>query len=130
VRISEALFSGSHLALSESDFGQLKQDGLPSTLLSKSDLAKPLTGLLAEAGLAAGGKQIKDALTRAAVSINGHACSIDDNNKAGECFSSGRSAYGRYFLVKVGKKSSTVRGGRLRGFSGAGKKLYEKGCHA
>ena len=105
IRISEALFSGSHAALSESDFGQLKQDGLPSTRLSRSDLAKPVTTILVEAGLVASGKQVKDALTRAAVSVNGHACTLEDNNKAEECFAAGRAAFGRYYLVRVGKKS-------------------------
>lgn len=105
IRISEALFSGSHTALSEGDFGQLKQDGLPSTRLSRSDLTKPVTTILVEAGLAATGKQVKDALTRAAVSINGHACTLEDNNKADECFAPERAVFGRYFLARVGKKS-------------------------
>lgn len=105
IRISEALFSGSHTALSEGDFGQLKQDGLPSTRLSRSDLTKPVTTILVEAGMAATGKQVKDALTRAAVSINGHACTLEDNNKADECFALERAVFGRYFLARVGKKS-------------------------
>jgi tyrosyl-tRNA synthetase len=105
IRISEALFSGTHTALSEGDFGQLKQDGLPSTRLSRSDLTKPVTTILVEAGLAATGKQVKDALTRAAVSINGHACTLEDNNKADECFALERAVFGRYFLARVGKKS-------------------------
>jgi tyrosyl-tRNA synthetase len=58
-----------------------------------------------EAGLAATGKQVKDALTRAAVSINGHACTLEDNNKADECFALERAVFGRYFLARVGKKS-------------------------
>ena len=105
IRISEALFSGTHTALSEGDFGQLKQDGLPSTRLSRSDLTKPVTTILVEAGMAATGKQVKDALTRAAVSINGHACTLEDNNKADECFAVERAVFGRYFLARVGKKS-------------------------
>ena len=105
IRISDALFSGSHAALSENDFGQLKQDGLPSTRLSSSDLMKPVTTILAEAGMAATGKQVKDALSRAAVSINGRACTLEDNNKAQECFAVGRALFGRYHLARVGKKS-------------------------
>ncbi len=105
IRISEALFAGTHAALSESDFEQLKQDGLPSTRLFRSDLAKPVTTILVESGLAATGKQVKDALSRAAVSINGHACTLEDNNNAAGCFAAGRAAFGRYYLVRVGKKS-------------------------
>lgn len=105
VRISEALFSGSHADLSESDFGQLKLDGLPSSRLSSADLSKPVTAIFVEAGVVATGKQVKDALSRAAVWVNGHACTLDENNRAEECFARGRAAFGRYYLVRVGKKS-------------------------
>ena len=69
--------------MSESDFEQLKQDGLSSSVLAPTDLADvPLTQLLADAEMAASGKQVKDALIRNAVFINGVAKSFDDNMRA------------------------------------------------
>ncbi|MCG3170489.1 MAG: Tyrosine--tRNA ligase [Pseudomonadales bacterium] len=105
LRITAALFAGSDSDLQESDFEQLKLDGLPSTRLAPVDLHKPLTTLFAESGAATSGKQVKDALTRAAVVINGRACSLDDNNRADACFAAERAAYGRFYLARLGKKN-------------------------
>ncbi|WP_372599797.1 tyrosine--tRNA ligase, partial [Amphritea sp.] len=105
MRITEALFSGNLADLSEADFEQLQLDGLPSSSLADVDLAEtPLTTLLSDAGLAASGKQIKDALQRNAVIVNGVQKGMDDNMKATEVFSTANGTYGRFFLVKLGKK--------------------------
>lgn len=104
-RITDALFTGAHSALSEGDFEQLKLDGLPTTCVSSADLVKPLTTIFVEAGAAASGKQVKDALTRGAVVINGRACMPEDNNVALTIFTREQAAYGRYFLARLGKKS-------------------------
>ncbi len=104
-RITAALFSGTHADLQQSDFEQLRLDGLPSTRLESTDLMKPLTTLLTESGAATSGKQVKDALTRSAVTVNGHACSLQDNNRAQECFAPERAAYGRFYLTRLGKKN-------------------------
>nr|WP_320136164.1 tyrosine--tRNA ligase [uncultured Amphritea sp.] len=105
MRITEALFSGNLADLSEADFEQLQLDGLPSSSLSAADLAEtPLTTLLSDAGLAASGKQIKDALQRNAVIVNGVEKGMDDNMKAAEIFTAANGIYGRFFLVKLGKK--------------------------
>lgn len=103
-RISEALFKGSVLDMSESDFEQLRLDGLPSSLLSDDLDNASLAKLLADSGLAASGKQVKDALGRGSVFINGIAVGAEDNMNAADCFSAGRSMYGKYFLTKLGKK--------------------------
>ncbi|MCW8196227.1 tyrosine--tRNA ligase [Proteobacteria bacterium 005FR1] len=104
-RITQALFESSLGALTEADLQQLKLDGLPSSSLRRGELAeKPLTQLLAEVGVAASGKQVKDALGRQAVTINGEAKSLDDNMRTEACFSPDAAYFGRYFLVKVGKK--------------------------
>lgn len=104
-RITQALFSDEMSGLSEVDFMQLQQDGLPSSKLVRADIIDtPLTQLLADAQMAASGKQIKDALVRNAVSVNGAAKSIDDNMRAADCFAGGGAFFGRFFLVKVGKK--------------------------
>lgn len=105
LRITAALFSGAHSDLGREDFEQLKLDGLATTRLPTADLAKPLTTIFTEAGVVASGKQVKDALTRGAVVINGRACSLEDNGRAADCFARENAAFGRYFLARVGKKT-------------------------
>ncbi len=103
-RITEALFSGNDESLSAEDYAQLQLDGLPSSALEVSSLEQtPLTQVLADAGLASG-KQVKDALARNAVLINGQSAGIDDMMKSAEVFAADRARFGRYFLVKLGKK--------------------------
>jgi tyrosyl-tRNA synthetase len=104
-RITEALFDGNTENLTESDYLQLQQDGLPSSKVLVADIASvPLTQLLVDAGMAESGKQIKDALMRGAVSVNGNAKTMDDNMNANSVFDFSNSVYGRFFLVKLGKK--------------------------
>jgi tyrosyl-tRNA synthetase len=104
-RITQALFSDELSGLSESDFLQLRQDGLPSSKLARAEISElPLTQLLADAGLAASGKQIKDALARNAVFINGVAKTSDDNMQSASCFVQGNAFFNRFYLVRVGKK--------------------------
>ncbi|MEQ9565420.1 MAG: tyrosine--tRNA ligase [Porticoccaceae bacterium] len=104
-RITNALFSGSLEALSESDYEQLGQDGLPTTSIKSLDMGFPLTTLLTDAGLAKNGKQVKDALSRQAVIVNGRALEWDDNMKATEVFARGSACFDKYFLVRLGKKN-------------------------
>ncbi|WP_339722975.1 tyrosine--tRNA ligase [Marinomonas primoryensis] len=104
-RITQALFSGDVDSLSEQDLAQIQQDGLPSSSLSGIDLSSmPLTSLMADSGLAASGKQVKDALQRNSVFVNGVAKGLDDNMSAADIFKSENGYYGKYFLVKLGKK--------------------------
>tara|TARA_B100000459_G_scaffold69360_1_gene38322 strand:+ start:8741 stop:10084 length:1344 start_codon:yes stop_codon:yes gene_type:complete len=103
-RITEALFSGDLTQLSESELEQIKQDGLPSSGLDITGLGdKPLTAILSEAGMGQG-KQVKDALGRNAVIVNGQAYGMDDLMKGAEIFSAGNAMYGRFFMVRMGKK--------------------------
>ena len=104
-RITAALFSGEDRELLESDFEQLLLDGLPSSKVGSADLNKPLTGLLVEAGMAASGKHAKDALSRNALQINGRPIGMEHNMSSRECFSRDRSAYGRFFLARLGKRT-------------------------
>ena len=69
-RITDALFSGDPEALGEADLQQLALDGLPSNQLARDDFPPTFSQLLAQVGVAAG-KQIKDALVREAVWVNG-----------------------------------------------------------
>ncbi|WP_027858341.1 tyrosine--tRNA ligase [Marinobacterium jannaschii] len=104
-RITDALFSGDLSDLSETDYEQLGQDGLPSSELDVAALAEtPMTTLLSDAGVATNGKQVKDALQRQAVIVNGNACGVEDNMKAAEIFAAERAVFGRFFMVKLGKK--------------------------
>jgi len=103
-RITDALFSGDATSLSENDLEQIKLDGLPSSDLSAVDLVdKPLTQLLADAGLGQG-KQIKDALGRNAVLVNGEAYGMDALMAAEQIFSIKNALFGRFFITKLGKK--------------------------
>lgn len=105
-RITQALFDSNLEELGETDFAQLKQDGMPASSLSPADMAdKPLTQLLVDCGMATSGKQVKDALGRQAVVVNNRPLSMDDNMNAAACFSADNGYFGRYFLVRMGKKN-------------------------
>lgn len=104
-RITNALFSGESDQLSEQDLEQIQLDGLPSSSLAGIDLVEtPLTSLMADAGLAASGKQVKDALQRDSVFVNGVAKGLSDNMTAADIFTAANGYFGKYFLVKLGKK--------------------------
>ncbi|MBU2239050.1 MULTISPECIES: tyrosine--tRNA ligase [Marinomonas] len=104
-RITNALFSGEADQLSEQDLEQIQLDGLPSSSLAGIDLVEtPLTSLMADAGLAASGKQVKDALQRDSVFVNGVAKGLSDNMTAADIFTAANGYFGKYFLVKLGKK--------------------------
>jgi len=105
MRITEALFSGDPNALSEQDFQQLRQDGLPSSVLADQDLQEnPLTSLLAECGMASAGREVKDALGRNSVFVNGRPKGTADNMNGPSIFAVNAALYGRFFLVRLGKK--------------------------
>ncbi len=104
-RITAALFNDELTSLSESDLLQLQQDGLPSSKLVRAEIAEiPLTQIFADAELAASGKQVKDALVRNAVFVNGAAKSMDDNMQSAEVFAADNAFFNRFFIVKLGKK--------------------------
>ncbi|MEM6775554.1 MAG: tyrosine--tRNA ligase [Pseudomonadota bacterium] len=103
-RISDSLFSGDANALSEADFEQLRQDGLPSTTLSAAALPDTLTQLFSDCGLAGSGKQVKDALQRSAVFVNGAATGLSSNGEPDSVFAAAGALHGRFFLVRLGKK--------------------------
>jgi tyrosyl-tRNA synthetase len=103
-RISEALFSGSTEALGEDDFLQLRQDGLPASTVSRDSFPETLTQMLVDAGMAASGKQVKDALGRNAVTINNRPVGAAQNADVAACFAPSDALFGRFFLVRLGKK--------------------------
>lgn len=105
-RINSNLFSGGDAIgrLGEQDLAQLKLDGMPYSRLERGALPVSLTQLLSDIGMASSGKQVKDALTRRAVDINGVAIGFEDNAEVPRLFDATRGAYGRYYLIKLGKK--------------------------
>lgn len=104
-RITEALFSGDIAQLSEAELEQIKLDGLPSSDLQLAGLSDiPMTMLFTDSGMVKAGREVKDALGRNAIVINGEAKGADDNMKTAEAFSVEKALYGRFFLVKLGKK--------------------------
>lgn len=106
-RITDALFSGESKNLSESDYKQLSQDGLPTLKLSDHPdwQNEPLTSLLVNSGLAKSGKQVKDALQRNAVVVNGREFGLEANMTTGNTFDQSTALFGRYHLLRMGKKS-------------------------
>jgi tyrosyl-tRNA synthetase len=105
IRITDALFSGNSAELSENDLEQLCQDGLPSSSLASINLAEtPLTQLFTEAGMVKAGREVKDALGRNSVIVNGIPKGSADNMNAQQIFSVDNALYGRFFMVRLGKK--------------------------
>ena len=105
-RITEVLFSGSIDSLSESDLEQLQLDGMPSSTLARAELGdKVLSQWIVDAGMVKSGKQVKDALGRKAVLINNSPKGNEENLDATACFAEEAALYGRFYLVKLGKKS-------------------------
>ena len=103
-RITESLFSGTIGALTEGDVLQLRQDGLPASTIARADFPDTLTQLLADAEMVTSGKQVKDALGRKAVTVNDRILGLEDNGKVPDCFLPVHAVFGRFYLVKLGKK--------------------------
>ena len=97
VRISEALFSGDVSDLSESDFEQLRLDGLPVTFSDAG--AVGIVEVLVATGLASSNRAAREFLSAGAVSVNGR-------KVVGEDFVVDKEAamYGKYAVLKRGKK--------------------------
>ena len=97
-RISHSLFSGSLDALTESDFEQLAQDGVPGVALEKS-----VTGLidaLVAAGLAKSKSEARGFLQSGSVTVNGTKIEAIDHQ-----FDDGERLFGCFTLLRRGKKN-------------------------
>ncbi|WP_392558538.1 tyrosine--tRNA ligase [Orbus mooreae] len=95
-RITDSLFSGSLKELSQDDFEQLEQDGMPIVALEKdADLQQALVN----AGLAPSRGQARTMIESNAISINGEKQSSADYK-----FSDTDKLYQRYTLLRRGKK--------------------------
>ena len=104
-RITNALFSNSAENLLQGDFKQLALDGLPHVILGDADKSSlSLSKLIVDAGITKSGREVKDALKRGAISINGKIVSPEDGFNMDSLFAKDQSQYDNYFLIKVGKK--------------------------
>lgn len=104
LRITESLFNGEIENLTDGDVHQLAQDGLP--LYEAESLNQPdysVTRLLSEAGLG-NGKQIKDALGRKAITLNGKQLEAFASTPAAEALTQVEPIAEHYILAKMGKK--------------------------
>ena len=97
-RISHSLFSGSLDALTESDFEQLAQDGVPGVTLEKS--ASGLIDALVAAGLAKSKSEARGFLQSGSVTVNGHKVDALDHQ-----LSDAERLFGRFTLLRRGKKN-------------------------
>ena len=106
-RITQALFSGDSSELGENDLEQLALDGLPASTVDYQTIKEqPLTSLLADCGMVKAGREVKDALGRNAVWINGGVRGAGDNMATADSFAQDKSRFGRFFLIKLGKKKN------------------------
>lgn len=103
-RISQAMFSGELSDLTEADFEQLAQDGMPSTEIHGDSIA--LLDALVETGLALTPRgevtvgQARKFVEGNAVTVNG-----EKENSVERVLSPSEALYGRYFVLKRGKKN-------------------------
>ena len=97
-RISHSLFSGSLDALTESDFEQLAQDGVPGVALEKS--VTSLIDALVAAGLAKSKSEARGFLQSGSVTVNGTKIEAIDHQ-----FDDGERLFGRFTLLRRGKKN-------------------------
>ncbi|MCA6220459.1 tyrosine--tRNA ligase [Photorhabdus antumapuensis] len=95
-RITESLFSGAAADLTEADFAQLAQDGMPVIELEKgADLQQALVN----AGLVPSRGQARTMISSNAVAING-----EKQSEPEYLFTDSNHLFGRYTLLRRGKK--------------------------
>ena len=97
-RISHSLFSGSLDALTESDFEQLAQDGVPGVALEK--MAGGLIDALVAAGLAKSKSEARGFLQSGSVMVNGVKVDAIDHQ-----IGDAERLFGRFTLLRRGKKN-------------------------
>lgn len=95
-RITESLFSGDVSKLSNADFEQLAQDGMPTvTVDAETDLQQAIV----KAGFAPSRGQAKTMIESNAISVNGERKSASDYR-----FTESDKLFNRYTLLRRGKK--------------------------
>ena len=97
-RISHSLFSGNLETLTESDFEQLAQDGVPGVALEKSTAG--LIDVLVAAGLAKSKSEARGFLQSGSVTVNGQKIDALDHQIV-----DAERRFGRFTLLRRGKKN-------------------------
>ena len=97
-RISHSLFSGNLETLTESDFEQLAQDGVPGVALEKSTAG--LIDVLVAAGLAKSKSEARGFLQSGSVAVNGQKVDALDHQVV-----DAERRFGRFTLLRRGKKN-------------------------
>ena len=97
-RISHSLFSGDLESLTESDFEQLAQDGVPGVALEKSTAG--LIDVLVAAGLAKSKSEARGFLQSGSVAVNGQKVDALDHQIV-----DAERRFGRFTLLRRGKKN-------------------------
>ncbi|QDQ28469.1 tyrosine--tRNA ligase [Chitinimonas arctica] len=97
-RISQSLFTDSLAALTEADFEQLAQDGMPGIVLDPA--SGGLVEALVAAGLAKSKTEARTFIQSGAVSVNGQKATVLEH-----AFDDAERLYGRFTLLKRGKKN-------------------------
>ncbi|WP_305073709.1 tyrosine--tRNA ligase [Propionivibrio sp.] len=97
-RISHSLFSGNLETLTESDFEQLAQDGVPGVALEKTTAG--LIDVLVAAGLAKSKSEARGFLQSGSVAVNGQKVDALDHQIA-----DAERRFGRFTLLRRGKKN-------------------------
>ncbi|MCE1238343.1 MAG: tyrosine--tRNA ligase [Azonexaceae bacterium] len=96
-RITECLFSGQLLDLTENDLEQLAQDGMPGIALDSA--ADGLIDALAASGLAKSKSEARSFIQSGSVTINGDKADALDHRIVGE-----QRLFGRFTILRRGKK--------------------------
>ncbi|BBF84799.1 tyrosyl-tRNA synthetase [Aquitalea magnusonii] len=97
-RITHSLFSNDLSSLTEDDFAQLAQDGLPHFVLNISE--DSLIDAVANGGLAKSKSEARTFIQSGAVSINGNKADSIEHR-----FTADDRLFGRFSLLKRGKKN-------------------------
>ena len=97
-RITHSLFSNDLSSLTEDDFAQLAQDGLPHFVLNASE--DSLIDAVANGGLAKSKSEARTFIQSGAVSINGNKADSIEHR-----FTADDRLFGRFSLLKRGKKN-------------------------
>lgn len=104
-RITDALFTDKSEALQKEDFEQLALDGLAHITIQDKNISElTLSKFLVDSQLAKSGKEVKDALLRGSILINGELVLPEDSFNLEKLLSVERALHENYFLVKFGKK--------------------------
>ena len=98
-------FTDKSETLQKEDFEQLALDGLAHITIQDKNISElTLSKFLVDSQLAKSGKEVKDALLRGSILINGELVLPEDSFNLEKLLSVERALHENYFLVKFGKK--------------------------